>query len=272
MIKIHHGENVHVVPCGKCAFCLTNKRSQWMFRIYHEMRKQEVPGYFLTFTYDEKHVKRVDNGRLSLRFYDIQLYIKRLRKAKKYVKYICVGEYGASTQRPHYHMLLWSNATSSLLEQNWKSSKDGSLLGAVHFGSLTMQSAMYTLKYIIQPKQRDIEGVERTRSQFSKGIGLGYLTESVYNYHTMDYDSPVLFSMVDGRKVALPRYYKNKIFTKYQMRKQQSISKWDSVRKRRVHMRALIAQGVVNTKLYIEKLRAEQAQRIISQTKYAQVL
>lgn len=272
MLKVRHGENVHVVPCGKCAFCLTNKRSSWMFRIYHEMRTQLVPGWFLTLTYDEKHVKRVPDGRLSLRFRDVQLYLKRIRKDGHYVKYICVGEYGGVTHRPHYHMLLWTDALPSYLQQEWKSSKDGTPMGIIHFGRITMSSAMYTLKYIIQPKQRDVDGIERTRAQFSKGLGLGYLTNSVYNYHTFDYDDPIIFSVIDGRKVALPRYYKNKIFTKFQMRRCSHAAKWESIRKRRKYMRELIAQGVVNTKKYIQDLRVEQGRRIISSTKFNQTL
>lgn len=261
------------VPCGKCGFCLTNKRSSWMFRIYHEMRLQEYPGYFLTLTYDEKHVKRVryqdpTSGdmvtRLSLRFRDVQLYLKKIRKAKFYAKYIVVGEYGSDTCRPHYHALLWTDCPPVKLEKIWA-------MGRIHFGRLTMASAMYTLKYIMQPRQRDHTkhgGVEKTRAQFSKGLGIGYLTTAVYNYHTCDYDNPVLFSRVDGKQVALPRYYKNKIFTRHQLRKEAERFKWENIRKKRRHMRALIKQGIVNTKVYLKGLRTEQSRRIISNCKY----
>lgn len=271
MITVTHKGVSQKVPCGKCAFCLTNRRSSWQFRIHHEMRTQEHPGYFITLTYDEKHVRRVD-GRLSLRFYDVQLYLKRLRKAKHYVKYICVGEYGSSTYRPHYHMLLWTDAPTDLLSTNWKSSKDDSLLGSVHFGVLNMASAMYTLKYIIQPKPPEYEGVERPRAQFSKALGLSYLTNSVYYYHTWDYDNPEMFSVIDGQKVSLPRYYKNKIFTKFQMRRYAHAAKWDSIRKKRKYMRELIAQGVKGTKNYIKKLRVENAKLLIAKTKFNQTI
>lgn len=265
------------VPCGKCAFCLTNRRSQWMFRIHYEMKNQNVPGYFMTLTYDEKHVRRV-GGMLSLRFRDIQLYLKRLRKAKFYAKYICVGEYGSNTNRPHYHMLLWTDAPIKFLEQNWKSSKDNSVLGAIHFGRLTMQSAMYTLKYIIQPKQvlDPIESVEHqiepTRAQFSKGLGIGFLSAAQYDHLTSDFDNPIMFSYIDGRKVAIPRYYRNKIYTKLQSAKYAIKAKWDAIRNRRKYMRELIAQGVVGTKKYINSIRAEQARRIISKTKNGEKL
>ena len=45
----------HTVPCGRCAFCLQNRRSQWMFRIHHEMKTQEVPGWFITMTYSSSY-------------------------------------------------------------------------------------------------------------------------------------------------------------------------------------------------------------------------
>lgn len=265
MITVRHGDAVHKVPCGKCAFCLTNKRSQWQFRIYHEMRTQEYPGYFLTLTYDEKHVKRVPGVGLSLRFRDVQLFLKQVRKRKYYAKYVCVGEYGTDTHRPHYHMLLWTDCPPETLEQIW-------FRGRIHFGKVTMASAMYCLKYIIQPKQKQENGLEKTRAQFSRGIGLSYLDAAMYDYHTFDYEDPELFSRIDGRKVALPRYYKNKIFTKHQMRKVQHKAKWDSIKRYREEMRRLIALGVKNTKTHILKVRTEQCARIIQTTKYNQSL
>lgn len=265
LIKVYHSGIGYDVPCGRCAFCLQNKRSSWMFRIHHEMRAQDKPGYFLTLTYDEKHVKRVADGRLSLRFRDVQLFLKRLRKEKFYAKYICVGEYGGLTKRPHYHLLLWSDCSADKIIAFWK-------LGSVHFGRLSMASAMYTLKYIIQPKQRQVDGVERTRAQFSKGLGLGYLTAGVYDYHTLDYDEPVMFSRIDEKKVALPMYYKRKIFTKYQMKVQGNEMKIECSKKNRRRFRELRSQGVRNIRNYIQALRCEQAKRIILKTKFNQVL
>lgn len=261
MIKVRHSGVTHTVPCGKCAFCLVNKRSSWMFRVSQEMRKQMMPGFFLTLTYDDKHVKRTADGRLSLRFWDIQCYIKRIRKAKFKAKYICVGEYGGVTHRPHYHLLIWTDASPRFLEKQWYN-------GHIQFGTLTMASAMYCLKYIIQPKQKANDGIEKTRAQFSKGIGLDYLSCAVYDYHTGDYDAPVLTSVIDGRVVALPRYYRNKIFTKFQMRKEASRIKWVSIRKKRRYMRQLLAQGIKDWKKYDYNLRTEQCRRILKTTKY----
>lgn len=285
MIVVRSGGQARKVGCGKCAFCLQQKRSQWMFRIYHEMRCQLYPGWFLTLTYDEKHVPRTAGGRLSLRFYDVQLFFKRLRKAKHYVKYVCVGEYGSDTARPHYHMLLWTSATPQQLQDEWKSSKDNTPLGRIHFGSLTMKSAMYTLKYIIQPKVNEDEKYlekehrrEKTRAQFSRGIGISYLSRRVYDWHTRDFDAPRFTSVVDGREVALPRYYCQKIFTKFQRERETHRLKWQSIRAFRKEMREHIElfrkAGKVAPPFrpYYDELRKEQARRIIQSTKYGELL
>lgn len=272
MIKVMHGEFSYIVPCGKCAFCLVTKRSQWMFRIHQEMKNQDMPGWFLTLTYDEKFVKRVPDGRLSLRFRDVQLFLKKVRRAGYYAKYICVGEYGSETARPHYHMLLWTDCPVEAFERFWTIPK-GASLGRIHVGRITMASAMYCLKYIIQPKQKAVDGIEKTRAQFSKGIGLDYLSRAVYDYHTMDYDNPVFVSVVDGQKVALPRYYKYKIFTKYQLRKEGERLKGKAYREKIELWRESIKLGLGRKwKGYWRALRVEEARRIISKTKVTEKL
>lgn len=262
------------VPCGKCAFCLTNRRSGWMFRIGEEMRTQEHRGYFLTLTYGEKYIKRVGpEGRPSLRFRDVQLYLKRIRKAKYYAKYICVGEYGGQTGRPHYHMLLWTDAPTEFLEANWKLVlKDGkdALLGHIMFGKLEMASAMYTLKYIIQPKHvmSDDDPREKTRAQFSKGLGIGYLDHRAYGFHTSSYDDPELMCFVDGRKVALPLYYKRKIFTKFQLANAALDLSLERHKEERLKVRKLRDRGICHARRYLLSLRLEECNRILKRTKF----
>lgn len=265
MVVVRHGGVARKVPCGRCAFCLENKRSSWMFRVYYEMRTQEYPGYFLTLTYDEKHVRRTAGGRLSLRFKDVQLFFKSLRREKFYVKYICVGEYGSETSRPHYHMLLWTDCPPEKFERMW-------FRGRVHVGYASMASAMYVMKYIIQPRVKESKEVpyehrrEDTRLQVSKGLGLGYLSTAMYYYHTADYDRPVLRGMCDGKIVALPRYYRTKIFTKYQLARESHRLKWESIRARRREIRKAVHAGIEGAHQYLQRLRVEQAKRILERS------
>lgn len=264
-IKTFGEDRTIKVPCGKCGFCLQTKRSAWMFRIHWEMFHQEQPGWFLTFTYSEKFVKRAPDGRLSLRFKDIQLFLKKLRKANYYAKYICVGEYGSNTKRPHYHMLLWTNCPINSVEKFW-SRPNGDVLGRIHVGRISMEAAMYTLKYILQPKEQ-VKGIEKVRAQFSQGLGLAYLSSSVYDYHTFDYDFPVFTTMVEGLRMALPRYYTYKIFTKYQRQGERvrlSLIRWKEKKKLYKKLRA---QGMKNIRWYLQALQIEQARRIIQKSK-----
>lgn len=242
-----------------------------MFRIYQEMRTQEHRGYFMTLTYDEKHVKRVGpKGVPSLRFRDVQLYLKRIRKAKYYAKYICVGEYGGQTGRPHYHMLLWTDAPTNFLESNWKSSKDDSRMGHIMFGRLEIASAMYCLKYIIQPKHKwsEDDPREKTRAQFSKGLGLAYLDYRTYVFHTCSYDDPSLFVTVDGRKVALPLYYKRKIFTKFQLKEAGWKLGLERHKEVRLEARKIRDRGIKNPRRHVYALRLEECNRILKRTKF----
>lgn len=268
-IVTHNGISSKV-PCAKCAFCLKTKREAWMFRIHHEIRTQELPAFFITLTYHPKFVRRVDEA-LSLRFTDLQKYFKRIRKNGYKLKYIAVGEYGSKTRRPHYHLLAWTDCPQLDIEKLW-STKKGELLGQLHFGQVTMASAMYVLKYIIQPKQYVPPGCEPTRAQFSKGLGLAYLTKAVYNYHTADYDNPLYHSRIDGKKVALPRYYRNKIFTKHQNRINAEKLKWQLIREHRAEMRVLIRKGIQDVNAYMKSLRQENAKAILRSTKFTQTL
>lgn len=260
---------VYLVPCGKCAFCQQARRDSWAFRIYHESATQKYPGWFLTMTYDERHVPRTNAGMLTLRFYDIQLYLKRLRKQKYYAKYIAVGEYGAKTDRPHYHMLLWTDAPVEFLEANWKSSKDGSRMGSVHFGTLTAASSMYTLKYILQPKPM-YRGREKPRAQFSRFIGAEYMTQQVMEWHSGrdGTQEPIMYSWLDGKKRTLPRYYRNYLFIKPQLEKfREKFVKEQRKKKEELHDR-LRTQGVVDVREYERKLRGELADRLRANYKY----
>lgn len=245
-----------------------------MFRIYHEMRTQLHRGWFLTFTYNDWHLPKGKDGRPSLRFKDIQLVFKRMRKAGHYCKYVCVGEYGPQTLRPHYHLLLWTDMSLTDVEKFWTDRK-GRPLGRVHFGTLTMKSAMYAMKYVMQPKVK-YEGVEKPRAQFSRGIGLAYLSKAMYNYHTANYEEPITTGLCEGKVMQLPRYYCRKIFTKYQMRLEAHRNRVRIIREKR---KAIIAarpamrsQGFTyfslkNYDKFIEPIRVEQARRVINKCK-----
>lgn len=137
-----------VVPCGHCKACLLRKSNRYttMSRLEASVHSYT---YFVTLTYSNDYIPKahiLSNGngsydlvdldsaqvlcngislsddyiyRLQLKMqsdyipylnkYDLQLFIKRLRKhyGKLPIRYHAVGEYGPAHFRPHYHLLLW---------------------------------------------------------------------------------------------------------------------------------------------------------------------
>ena len=97
------------IPCGKCIGCRLEYSRQWANRCMLELQYHDS-AYFVTLTYNEEHVPRTGlHGEMSLRKRDFQLFMKRLRK--KYsddrIRFYAAGEYGTTTQRPHYHAILF---------------------------------------------------------------------------------------------------------------------------------------------------------------------
>lgn len=160
------------IPCGKCLACRLDKARDWATRIMIERSLCEQ-SCFLTLTYDDVHVPRTCyaepiNGEVVGDSYtlckrDLQLFMKRLRKhiRGQKIKYFACGEYGDSTARPHYHVIIlgWCPDDlelfrlvdgnpyylSELVERLW--SQDGCKIGNCIIGEVTMQSAGYVARY-----------------------------------------------------------------------------------------------------------------------------
>lgn len=263
-ISIWNTTGRHTVPCSKCAFCLRSKRSEWIFRLQQEAKTQKMPAHFLTLTYDEKHVPRYKGNR-TLWFRHLQLYFKRLRKAGAKLKYVAVGEYGTKTLRPHYHVLLWTDSTHELLQEKWHH-------GNVHFGQLTTASIAYTLKYIVQPKQGDNETRQRTRAQFSKGLGASFLTAKVHEYLSGDQENPLFEARIDGTVRSIPRYYRAKIYTKYQLGINRSLQYWRTIRERRKEIRRLRDLGHIDPRGYMRQRDRYNAKKVVQKVSFNQTI
>lgn len=92
------------VPCGNCVECLSQKASEWSYRVMREYDYYGRIGCVMSLTYDNAHVPL--DGSVKRR--DLQLFLKRLRKGISPVKirYFGCGEYGTLNGRPHYHIVV----------------------------------------------------------------------------------------------------------------------------------------------------------------------
>jgi hypothetical protein len=204
-------------PCGKCPACVRRRVSGWAFRL-NKQSEQSNSAHFVTLTYNDEHIKKTKNGFETLAKKDVQDFFKRLRKlTKQKISYYAVGEYGDTGERPHYHIILF-NANPKIVENAWK--LNDITLGNVHFGDVGDASVGYTLKYISKDKKiPQFNGDDRQKefALMSKGLGAGYLTENMVKWHTKgNIENKVYLPLKDGKKAAMPRYYKDKLYDKGQ--------------------------------------------------------
>lgn len=208
-IRIRKGEEFIDVPCGRCNFCLQNRRKEWSFRLQKELR-HHTSAFFLTLTYDDGSLPFVEVDQVgtfaSLCKEDFQLFMKRLRKAQakqfpdKKIKYYAVGEYGTQYLRPHYHAIVFSLDRKLLpqLPAIWK-------LGFVKVGTVTNDSIDYVTKYVIN--KQDFKHLPvKPFALISNGIGIDHFIQNENRYKN---ESVVIGGR--GYPQRLPRYYREKL-------------------------------------------------------------
>lgn len=171
--------------------------------------KRSHSAHFITLTYDTKHVPITKNGFMELRKRDIQLFFKRLRKRLPGVaiKYYCAAEYSPKPKdRPHYHVIIY-NVELSEVQPAWA-------LGHIHYGKLSEASVGYTLKYICKTRRIPAHRNDDRQPEFSlmsKGLGDNYINAKTTKWHL---NGERMYCVIeDGKKISMPRYYKDKIFS-----------------------------------------------------------
>lgn len=188
---------------------------------------------FVTLTYGTEHVPITEKRRMSLDFKHVTLFLKRLRIKQerkhnalfsrgvvtkyfgKKISYYIAGEYGTKYSRPHYHAIFF-NADPDCVIKAWE-------YGTLYFGTVTRASVGYTLKYISKdakiPQYKGDDRVPESQ-RMSKGIGLDYISGNSLHYHLSDLFGRCYMHVPKTEiKVAMPRYYKERIYTSLERQK-----------------------------------------------------
>lgn len=203
------------VPCGKCEACIDRLMKQWYCRLKEEMKVSETC-YHLTLQYDEAHVpftQIIDsdgNPPRHVRVFrkrDVQLFLKRLRKRLPGVKlkYFCVSEYGPTTLRPHFHMILFGFPSDlnplPIVTEAWKNGYV--VCRGVSDGSLRYVT-QYTHKKCDYP-----DYLPKPFRMMSQNLGISYLTPEMVSYQRERKNNMRYF---DGKfEYGMPRYYRVRI-------------------------------------------------------------
>jgi len=181
---------------------------------------------FLTLTYDDDHLP----ADYSIDKRVFQLFMKRLRfDLLGKIRFYACGEYGDENGRPHYHALIFGwdfHADRKLI----KETEYGRLytsdqatkawpFGHVWIGDVTYKSASYVAGYV----SKKITG-DAAPSHYLRMHPKGYLCQvkPEFQLHSVGIGAswyakfkndafPSDFLVVDGRQVAVPKYYLNKL-------------------------------------------------------------
>lgn len=125
------------VRCGSCIGCRLDQALEWTTKASIQMQLQPDNAYFVTLTYDDAflpvdHVVDPRDFQVKdlpvLRRSHVQDFLKLLRYkldnigAPK-IKIMYCGEYGPTTQRCHYHFLIWNLELPDLRRPTLEESK-----------------------------------------------------------------------------------------------------------------------------------------------------
>lgn len=199
-------------PCGKCKFCQSIRRSNWVTRMILEAKDyKEIT--FLTLTYSDEFLPKTEDGYPTLSGRDVTLFLKRFRKNLMIrrgikIRYFYAAEYGSKFGRPHYHLIIYGI--------DYKLAKEIALLswslGFVKSYQAEEGSFYYVASYCSKQSDKQLHKTQMPEF-FRSSIGLGrriinQIVDAVKSYGLRDVP---LFVYHGKRKMYLTRYWVKKI-------------------------------------------------------------
>ena len=208
------------VKCGCCIECRKEKQREWRVRLEEELRTNF--GYFTTLTISPDGIKEIESI-TKLKWEEnpneiatkaMRLFLERVRKdTGKSIKHWCVTELGEEKDRIHLHGIIFGQKSAALIRKHWK-------YGFVFIGGYcNSRSVNYMTKYMLKVDIKHPEFKQIVLA--SKGIGAGYLNRLDYLWQKQNYKNinVATYTFRNGTKMAMPKYYKNKIFTEKEREK-----------------------------------------------------
>lgn len=222
------------LPCRHCVGCRLDKSREWANRIVMEQQYHDE-SWFLTLTYDDEHLPpaypvdpatgEILSVHATLVKKHLQDFFKRLRfNSQQDIRYYAAGEYGTTTYRPHYHILVFGLHLDDLmpLKRNFQQDQYYTSdfiskcwpFGFHILGRVTWQSAAYVARYTMKKathgfdrryyEKASIEPEFQTMS-LRPAIGRRYLDDhpEIFEFDTFTVSTPY-----GGRKMVLPEYFK----------------------------------------------------------------
>jgi len=228
-------ERVKLVPigCQECMECRKQKARSWQLRLLEHI-KTNTNGKFITLTFSNEAITKLYQELKPLKGYELDnaaatLALRRFneRWRRKFIKALphwIITELGhKGTENIHMHGILWTNESYATIEERWNA-------GEYKYGYIWPKPQQYnntyvnarTVNYIIKYVHKmDIDHPNyKSIVLTSPGIGNNYTktsnallnkfkgTETIETYRTST-----------GHKIAMPIYWRNKIYSEEQREK-----------------------------------------------------
>lgn len=277
-------ERVKYVPigCGRCIECRKQYGREWAVRLQEDI-KVNTNGKFVTLTFSDESIAELNEEKIiefrddkelrkEIKIADLQGYEKdnaiatlavrrfteRWRKTYgKAPRHWLITELGHNgTENIHLHGIIWTDTTGNEIRDHWKYGYVWD--GKVHEGSgrkenyVNAKTVNYIIKYVTKMDMQ--HKAYKSRVLASKGIGKNYMDRSDWKKNVYkEGETDERYRVPNGAKVALPKYYRNKIYTEEE-REKLWVEKIDKGE------RWILGQKVTNDKDYFELLKHAQEQ------------
>lgn len=211
--------------CGKCIECMKQKKREWQVRLTEELKTCNN-AIFITLSFSEeslvkleKYIKhndfKIDIEENDIATTAIRLFLERWRKRyKKSVKHWLITELGhENTERIHIHGILFNtNINTTELTKIWQ-------YGIIYIGDYVgLKTINYITKYCTKIDQKH-KGYT-PKIMVTPGIGAGYMNRIDWKNNIYKENSTnECYQLPTGQKIALPVYYRNKIYTENEREK-----------------------------------------------------
>lgn len=218
------------VGCGKCMECKKQKAREWTVRLQEEI-KENKNGKFVTLTFSNESIKELAKEIKGLNGYDLdneiatlatRRFLERWRKKyKKSVRHWFVTELGGNgTENIHIHGIIWTDKLNEISEI-WKYGfitigerryDNGKEKNNKTIGYVNEKTINYIVKYVNKTDEKHKE--YNSKILTSAGIGKNYMKrpDSKLNKY-QENNTKETYTTRQGIKLAMPIYYRNKIYT-----------------------------------------------------------
>ena len=238
VIPAIHDERVKLVPigCGNCIECRKQKARNWQVRLHEEVRTKNN-GKFITLTFSNDSIGEIyDYIRSKIKPpYEVpdgynldnqiattgtRLWLERWRKHnKKSLRHWLVTELGhQNTENIHLHGIVWTDKDINEIRNTWKYGHIWPTIEQQANNYVNERTVNYIIKYIT--KQDADHKHYKSIILTSAGIGSNYINR--YDSKKNEYNegnTNETYRTRTGHKIAMPTYWRNKIYSEEQREK-----------------------------------------------------